>query len=111
MLSELFSEMLAELRQLTLFVANEDEIDPIKLIKRLASDDLLITNENYVVEQRDYQVLDFFADIVLTVSADGRLINGKDADYYLDNEVVLQRLINLYTRLSKCDTVYIVSFE
>lgn len=111
LLNELFSEVLADLHQDTIRIQNERDLDLATLIKRLASEDLLITNANYQKEKRDFTVIDASGNLLLTVSADGRSINSQHFEYYLEDQEAMDRLLKVYTQVTHSDTAYTVTLD
>jgi hypothetical protein len=108
LLNELFSEALSDLQQSTIVIKSERDLDLSKLIKRLATDDLLITNAEYAKEKRDFMVLDAAGDIVVTVSPDGRSLNSQQFEYYLSDPSELNKLLRLYERVVSSSKAYTV---
>ena len=111
LLNELFSEVLADLHQDTIRIQSERDLDLATLIKRLASEDLLITNANYQKEKRDFTVIDASGNLLLTVSADGRSINSQHFEYYLEDQEAMDRLLKVYTQVTHSDTAYTVTLD
>lgn len=111
LLNELFSEVLGDLHQETIKIQNERDLDLAILIKRLASEDLLITNANYQKEKRDFTVIDASGDILLTVSADGQKINSQQFEYYLEDADAMDKLLKIYTQVTHSDTAYTVVLD
>lgn len=110
-LNELFSEALADLHQDKIMLQSERELDLANLIKRLASEDLLITNANYQKEKRDFSVIDVNGDVVLTVSVDGRSINSRNFEYYLEDQDAMNKLLKIYETVKDSDTAYTVEIR
>lgn len=111
LLNELFSEVLADLHQDTIRIQSERDLDLATLIKRLASEDLLITNANYQKEKRDFTVIDAAGNLLLNVSADGRSINSQHFEYYLEDQDAMDKLLKIYTQVIHSDTAYTVALD
>lgn len=111
LLNELFSEVLSELHQDVITISSERELDIANLIRKLATDDLLITNSNYQKEKRDFAVLDSSGEVLLNVSADGQSINSKHFEYYLEDSDAMNMLLKLYDQFLHADTAYTVSLD
>ena len=111
LLNELFSETIADLHQGTIRIQSERELDLATLIKKLASEDLLITNANYQKEKRDFTVIDASGDLLLSVSADGRSINSQQFEYYLEDQDAMDKLLKIYTQVTHSDTAYTVTLD
>lgn len=111
LLNELFSEVLAGLHQQTIRLQSERDLDLANLIKKLASEDLLITNANYQIEKRDFTVIDASGEILITVSVDGKSINSRNFEYYLDDPQAMNKLLEIYETVSSAGTAYTVTLD
>jgi hypothetical protein len=111
LLNELFAEALKELHQKTIHLHSERDLDLFKIIKRLATDELLISNTDYYAEKRDFTVIDSSGDVFLVVSPDGHSINSKSFEYYLENTKEMDRLVRIYEKVRSADTAVTLTIE
>ena len=113
MLNEFFANVLGELRQKSVQITSEDDLRDINsfIHKHLTDDDLLVSNDRYLEELRDFTVFNADAKPILSVSADGQRINQKDSEYYLNDEEALSKLITLANLIMRSNDLYNIVYS
>lgn len=103
-LNRLFTETLSDIPQKVITIVDTDNINLANILAQLDDNDVLVTNDNYIQEACDYQVLDNKGKILLTVSNDGSVINDCHQQEYLD-ESLCDALSRLYDKIRYKNTI------
>lgn len=107
-LHRLFSETMSDITQKSIAIHDASNTNLAELLEHLGENDVLVTNDNYVYEQCDYQVINKEGKIILTVNSDGTVINDLDQYEYLDDSTC-ELISRVYDNIKKSDNVYIVT--
>jgi hypothetical protein len=110
-LNKLFSETIFELRQKVITLKSEKDFDLLTLIKQLVDGELLISDANYSESQRDFSVIDASGEVILTISPDGRSINNKEQEFFLEDPSEMKRLLDLYNTIEKSDAAITIEID
>lgn len=107
-LNRLFTETLSDMPQKVITIVDTENIDLAGILAKLDKDDVLVTNDNYMQEACDYQVLTNNGKILLTISNDGSVINNYYQQEYLD-ESLCDALSELYDKIRHKNTIYTIT--
>ena len=107
-LNKLITETLSDIPQKVITIENISDIDLLKILSQLSDEEYLITNDNYIEEACDYQVLNNKGKILISINADGSIINNFSQQEYLDNSVCDQ-LATIYNILRKSNNIYTIT--
>ena len=107
-LNKLITETLSDIPQKVITIENTYDIDLLKILSQLSDEEYLITNDNYIEEACDYQVLNNKGKILISINDDGSIINNFSQQEYLDNSICDQ-LATIYNILRKSNIIYTIT--
>lgn len=108
-LNRLFTEILSDMTQKTIVINDINDINMREILSHLDEDDVLVTNDNYIQELCDYQVINNRGKIMLTIDANSELINGCEQHDYLDESLCEQLSKTLDIMRSKYTCVRVIT--
>ena len=107
-LNQLFTESMSELENKMLAIQNTSNINLTDILVHLGDKDLLVTNDNYIEEKCDYQIINKQGKILLTVNDDGSIINSLEQKEYL-KEDECDIISDIYNIIRKCEHICIIT--
>ena len=110
LLNNLFTETMSDLPQKIITIHDASQTNLTDILNQLEENEVLVTNDEYVIEKCDFQVINKQGRILLTVSEDGSTINDLDQVDYID-ESTCELLSKIYDTIKHCDSICIVTDE
>lgn len=107
-LNQLFTEMMSDIEQKFVTIQNVSDIKLNKILEQLDEKDLLVTNDDYINEKCDFQVLDSSGKILLTVNEDGSTVNDLSQDEYLE-ESACEYISEIFDRIMHSNHICMVT--
>lgn len=108
LLNNLFTETMSDLNQKKITIHDTSQTNLADILNQLEENDLLVTNDDYVIDKCDFQVINRQGKILLTINEDGSTINGLDQVDYIDDSTC-EVLSRIYDGIKRCDSICVVT--
>ena len=108
MLNRLFTETMSDINQKSITIQDTSQTNLADILNQLNDNEVLVTNDNYIEEKCDFQVITKYGKIILDVSEDGNTINSIDQKDYIEDSMC-ELLSNIYDTIKHCDSICIVT--
>ena len=107
MLNSLFAAMMSDIPQKHVTILDASQTNLADILSKIDENDLLVTNDDYVNEKCDYQVITKIAKVILQVNEDGSTVNYLDQQEYLE-DTQCEELSKIYDEIKHCCNICIV---